>query len=100
MSAVGDRVYVLSGLVVEEWEVYSINGELYIRRAAGFGVKLGHPVYKHFETLEGAVAESQAQRERSIKRLAREIERLALNTNVKVKLMKPKKTRNPKGTNT
>jgi hypothetical protein len=97
----GDRVFVLSGLDVEEWEVYEIrDGGTYsgpwVRRDGRMGMHAGNYLSKHYATLDEAVSASKAARERAIKRCASEMVRLAINTNVKVRLLKPK-TKNGKG---
>lgn len=92
---VGDRVYVLIGLDVEEWEVYCVrNDELashkgpWIKREGRFGCAASHYRGRIYTTLDDAVTASRAARERTLKSLARQIVSLGINTNVKVRLMK------------
>jgi hypothetical protein len=93
---VGERVYILSGLVVEEWEVYLIDGagEPWVKRDNKIGMRANHYLNYTYLSLDGAVSAAKNARERAIKRCARELERLAINTAVKVSLMKSKP---PKG---
>jgi hypothetical protein len=92
---VGDRVFVLCGLDVDEWEVYNVDEKgPWIRRSKGFGVRTSASGYMPYLSLDDAVAASRAAREREIKRCARRLESLAINTNVKVRLLKSKP---PKG---
>jgi hypothetical protein len=92
---VGERVYILSGLVVEEWEVYQIDGagEPWVKRDNKIGMRANHYLNYTYLSLDGAVSAAKNARARAIKRCARELERLAINTNVKVALMKKPKPR-------
>jgi hypothetical protein len=88
---------------VEEYEVYEIRdggpfGGPWIRRNDRVGMQAGHFLNRVYGTLDEAVEASQAARVRNIKRCAREMERLALNTNVKVRLLKGKDQRTSGGT--
>lgn len=88
----GDLVYILSGLEVEEWEVYQIDqdGEPWVRRDGRMGMRANHYLNHTYLSLDGAVGASKNARERAIKKCARDLQRLALNTNVKVRLLKSK----------
>lgn len=91
---VGDKVYVVTGIDVDEWEVYQIDdkGEPWIRNGSGFGMRANHYLNQTFLSVDGAVFHAKANREREIKRLASRLTRLAINPKITVKLMKIKRT--------
>lgn len=92
---VGDRVYLLMDLEVEEWEVYEIRerhhyGGPWIKRDGRLGCALSYYTGRHYPTIDAAVEAARKARERAIKRFSRTLERLALNHAVKVRLLKSK----------
>lgn len=89
---IGDRVFVVTGIDVAEWEVYQIDdgGEPWIRQGSGFGMRAQHYLNSTYLDVEGAVFAAKANREREIKRLLSKAQRLALNPNIKVRLLKSK----------
>jgi hypothetical protein len=87
----GERLYVLSGLDVEEGEVYEVqaDGALWIKRDGRIGAR--YRPQETYPSLDEAVAVAQNHRARHIRRLVREIERMALNASIKVRLLKKTK---------
>jgi hypothetical protein len=90
---IGDHVYILSGLDVEEWEVYEIDakGEPWVKRDGRCGMAARHYLNETYLDVDGAVYAAKSKREREIKRLASRLTKLAINPSITVRLLKIKR---------
>lgn len=82
-------LYVVESMEVEEGEVRDGPGtadEVWLYRRGRIGRR--YNLRDTYESLDDAVAYARALRERHIKGLLRQVERLALNPNIKVRLLK------------